>query len=214
MRKPKLKSVPVRLQRVLDEAEELFRREGFLHFSTDELARRLRCSKRTIYAVAPGREKFLEAVILHRVTKAEDATIEPLRNASTVQAAVQGFISVSVEQAQDSTPLFMRDVMLFPAGRRAVDKWRADIADELEHVIDRGIGEGLFRKIDPRVAAEALLTSVLRMCESDFSARSHTTTAEAVRQVYEIFWAGLFRGRRDTKRVQRIRGERQVVAVV
>jgi AcrR family transcriptional regulator len=214
MGKPKSKFVPVRMQRVLDEAEELFTREGFLHFSTDELARRLRCSKRTIYAVAPGREKFLEAVILHRVTKAEDATIEPLRNASTVQAAVQGFISVSVEQAQESTPLFMRDVMLFPAGRRAVDKWRADIADELEHVIERGIGEGLFRKIDPRVAAEALLTSVLRMCESDFSARSHTTTAEAVRQVYEIFWAGLFRGRRYTKRVQRIRGERQIVAVV
>src|ERR1700726_2162174 len=75
MGKPKNKSVPVRLQRVLDEAEELFAREGFLHFSTDELARRLRCSKRTIYAVAPGREKFFEAVILHRVTKAEEATI-------------------------------------------------------------------------------------------------------------------------------------------
>ncbi len=213
MGKPKSKSVPVRMQRVLDEAEELFTREGFLHFSTDELARRLRCSKRTIYAGAPGRERFLEAVILHRVTKAEDATIAPLRNAPNVQAAVQGFISVSVEQAQESTPLFMRDVMLFPAGRRAVDKWRADVADELEHVIERGIGEGLFRKIDPRVAAEALLTSVLRMCESDFSSKSHTTTAEAVRQVYEIFWAGLFRGRRYAKRVPRIREERQVVAV-
>jgi AcrR family transcriptional regulator len=213
MGKPKNKSVPVRLQRVLDEAEELFAQEGFLHFSTDELARRLRCSKRTIYAVAPGREKFFEAVILHRVTKAEDATIAPLRNAPTVQAAVQGCINVSVEQAQESTPLFMRDVMLFPAGRRAVDKWRTDIADELERVIERGIGEGLFRKIDPRVAAEALLTSVLRVCESDFSSKSHTTTAEAVRQVYEIFWAGLFRGRRYTKRVHRIREDRQVAVV-
>jgi AcrR family transcriptional regulator len=167
----------------------------------------------TIYAVAPGREKFFEAVILHRVGKAEDATIAPLRDAPTVQAAVQGCINVSVEQAQESTPLFMRDVMLFPAGRRAVDKWRADIADELEHVIERGIAEGLFRKIDPRVAAEALLTSVVRVCESDFSSKSHTTTAEAVRQVYEIFWAGLFRGRRYTKRVQRIREERQVAVV-
>jgi AcrR family transcriptional regulator len=213
MGKPKNKSVPVRLQRVLDEAEELFAREGFLHFSTDELARRLRCSKRTIYAVAPGREKFFEAVILHRVAKAEDATIAPLRDAPTVQAAVQGCIKVGVEQAQDATALFMRDVMLFPAGRRAVDKWRADIADELEHVIERGIGEGLFRKIDPRVAAEALLTSVLRVCESDFSSKSRTTTSEAVRQVYEIFWAGLFRGRRYTKRVQRIREEGQVAVV-
>ena len=204
MAKPKTtKSLPVRLRRVLDEAEELFVREGFLHFSKDELARRLRCSKRTIYAVAPGREKFFEAVIFQHVTNAEEATVAPLRDAPSVRAAVQGCIRASVEQAQDVTPVFMRDVMLFPAGRRAIDKWRADVADELENLIHRGINEGLFRKVDPRVAAEALLTSVLRMCEPDFSSRARTTTAEAVRQVYEIFWAGLFQGRRERKPAQR-----------
>jgi AcrR family transcriptional regulator len=204
MGKPKSTPLPVRLRRVLDEAEELFLQEGFLHFSTDELARRLRCSKRTIYAVAPGREKFFEAVILQRVTKARDATIAPMKNAPSVRAAVQGCIQENVEQAKSVSPLWMRDVLLFPAGRRAVDKWRADIADELEHLIQRGINEGLLRKIDPRVAAEALLTSVLRVCEPDFSANSRTTMSEAIRQVYEIFWSGLFRGRRDGKRAQRI----------
>ena len=203
MEKPDTKPLPVRLRRVLDEAVELFAQEGFLHFSTDELARRLRCSKRTIYAVAPGREKFFEAVILHRITRDRDATIAPMRNAPSVRAAVQGCIQVNVEQAKGVSPLFMRDVLLFPPGRRAVDKWRADIADELEHLIQRGINEGLLRKIDPRVAAEALLTSVLRVCEPDFSANSRTTMAEAVRQVYEIFWSGLFRGR-DSKRSRRI----------
>jgi AcrR family transcriptional regulator len=193
MAKSKTKSLPVRLRRVLDEAEELFVQEGFLHFSTDELARRLRCSKRTIYAVAPGREKFFEAVIFQRITRAEEATIAPMRNASSVRAAVRGCIQASLEQAQEATPVWLRDVMLFPAGRRA---------------IERGIGEGLFRRIDPRVAAEVLLTSVLRMCEPDFSANSRTTTAEAVRQVYEIFWAGLFRGRRDRKAAQRKQAQR------
>ena len=150
MGKPKSKSVPVRMQRVLDEAEELFTREGFLHFSTDELARRLRCSKRTIYAVAPGREKFLEAVILHRVTKAEDATIAPLRNAATVQAAVQGFISVSVEQAQESTPLFMRDVMLFPAGRRAVRTNGAPMSPtNWSTSSNEGSAKGCFERLTP-----------------------------------------------------------------
>jgi AcrR family transcriptional regulator len=208
MAKSKTKSLPVRLRRVLDEAEELFVQEGFLHFSTDELARRLRCSKRTIYAVAPGREKFFEAVIFQRITRAEEATIAPMRNASSVRAAVRGCIQASLEQAQEATPVWLRDVMLFPAGRRAIDKWRANIADEMEHLIERGIGEGLFRRIDPRVAAEVLLTSVLRMCEPDFSANSRTTTAEAVRQVYEIFWAGLFRGRRDRKAAQRKQAQR------
>jgi len=204
MAKQKNNPLAVRLRRVMEEAEELFLQEGFLHFSTDELARRLRCSKRTIYAVAPGREKFFEAVILQRVTRARDATLAPIRNVPSVREAVQGCIQVSVEQAKSVSPLWMRDVLLFPAGRRAVDQWRADIADELEHLIQRGIDEGLFRRIDPRVAAEALLTSVLRMCEPDFSANSRTTMAEAIGQVYEIFWAGLFQGHRNGKRAQRI----------
>jgi hypothetical protein len=41
------------------------------------------------------------------------------------------------------------------------------------------------------------------MCEPDFSSKARTTTAEAVRQVYEIFWAGLFQGRRERKPAQR-----------
>lgn len=213
MGKAKTKPLPVRLRRVLDEAEQLFSQEGFLHFSTDDLARRLRCSKRAIYAVAPGREKFFETVILHRVTRAEEATIAPIRNASGVRAAVQGCMRASVEQAKGVSPLWMRDVLLFPAGRRAVDKWRADIADELEHVIQRGIDEGLLRKIDPRVAAEALLTSSLRVCEPDFLANSNTTMAEAVGQVYEIFWSGLFRGRRNGKETQRIVDDFDLAAV-
>jgi hypothetical protein len=44
----------------------------------------------------------------------------------------------------------------------------------------------------------------MRMYEPDFAANSRTTTAEALRQVYEIFWAGLCRGRRDGKQARRI----------
>jgi AcrR family transcriptional regulator len=207
MGKPKTTPLPVRLRRVLDEARELFLQEGFLHFSTDELARRLRCSKRTIYAIAPGREKFFEAVVLYHVTKAADATLAPIRSVPGVRGAVQGCMRASVDQAKNVSPLFMHDVMLFPAGRKAVEKWRTDIADELEHLIQRGINQGLLRRIDPRVAAESLLTSSLRVCEPDFLANSRTTMAEAVRQVYEIFWSGLFRGRRNGKATRPIARE-------
>src|SRR5579863_4830566 len=134
MGKRKTKPLPVRLRRVLDEAEALFVQEGFLHFSTDELARPLRCSKRTIYAVAPGREKFFEAVIFQRVTKSEEKAIAPIKNSLSVRAAVQGCIQATVDQAKDATAVWLRDLQLFPAGRQALNQWRANIADELEHL--------------------------------------------------------------------------------
>jgi len=215
MGKPKTKTtpLPVRLRRVLDEAEDLFLQEGFLHFSTGELARRLRCSKRTIYAIAPGREKFFEAVTFQKIRKTEEATIKAIRNASNVRAAIEGCLQATVEQVKDAGLLWVRDLRLFPAGRRAMDKWRANIADELEHLIERGTSEGLIRRIDPRVAAEALLTSVMRMSDPDFSAKSRTTTADAIRQVYEIFWAGLCREPRDAYSVGRFEKSAQLPTV-
>jgi hypothetical protein len=111
-----------------------------------------------------------------------------------VRPAVQGCILASVEQAKGVISVRLRDVRLLPAGRQAIDRLRSDIAIESERIIERGINEGLFRKMDPRVAAAALLTSVLRVCEPDFSTHSRSSTATAVRQVYEIFRTGLFSG--------------------
>jgi AcrR family transcriptional regulator len=62
------KALARRLERVAEEAEDLFAREGFLHFSTTQIAQRLRCSKTTIYSIAPSREKFFE-LIATRVLK-------------------------------------------------------------------------------------------------------------------------------------------------
>jgi AcrR family transcriptional regulator len=58
-----------RVQRVIREAEELFLQEGFLHFSTNDLAQRLRCSKRTLYSIAADRSSFLEFIISRHLVR-------------------------------------------------------------------------------------------------------------------------------------------------
>src|ERR1700752_224214 len=59
----KERGLPQRLDRVIEGAESLFVEEGFLHFGTMDLARRLRCSKRALYSIAPTREKFFELIL-------------------------------------------------------------------------------------------------------------------------------------------------------
>ena len=52
-----------RLERLLEELEHVFLHDGFLHFRTEELARRLHCSKRALYQIAPSREELFELVV-------------------------------------------------------------------------------------------------------------------------------------------------------
>lgn len=180
-----------RVERLLDEAAELFIQEGFLHLSTDDLARRLHCSKRTLYAIARGREEFFTVVINRRIEQLEERHFARVKQAPNVESAILGCVESMVETLETISPVYLRDLMRFPPGERAVRESLKRTTDVVIKAIEKGERENVFRKIAPRVAAEALLASVRRMLEPDFLAASRVTSAEAVRQVYQIFWFGL-----------------------
>lgn len=195
-----------RLTRLMDDAEALFVREGFLHLSTAELAAHLRCSKRALYTIAPCAEKFFEAVINRRITRLENGLIAQLEAAPDLDTAMLACINSIVAPLEGDSPVFLRDLVQFPPGARRKQRFQQQIADALVRVIERGEREHVFRKIEPRVAAEALLVSVGRMVEPDFLSRSPVTAAEAVRQLYQIFAFGL----RTPKRVNNCGAQAQI----
>jgi AcrR family transcriptional regulator len=180
-----------RFEHLLDEAEALFIKDGFLHLSTDDLARLLHCSKRTLYSIARGREKFFATVITRRMSRIGEEQVAQLKEAPNVEAAILVCVESMVDTLESISPIYLRDLMRFPPGERAVRQVLTQITDALTKVIGQGERENVFRKIAPRVAAEALVVSVRRMIEPDFLAASRVTSAEAVRQVYQIFWFGL-----------------------
>jgi AcrR family transcriptional regulator len=189
-----------RLLRLMDEAEALFAREGFLHLSTADLAARLRCSKRALYTIAPCAEKFFEAVLTRRLKGFEKTLICRIESAPDTTSALLAYIDSLVLILEGDSPVFLRDMQQFPAGLRLKREFQLRVADALARVIERGEREHVFRKIDPRVAAEALLVAVGRMIEPDFLSRSPITAAEAVRQLYQIFAFGLYNTRPDDRR--------------
>ncbi len=180
-----------RVERLLDEAEALFVKEGFLHLSTDDLARLLHCSKRTLYTIARGRENFFATVMSRRMSRLERENIAKVQAARNVEDAILVCVEFMVEALESISAVYLRDLMRFPPGERAVRHNISQVTNALTKVIEQGERENVFRKIAPRVVAEALLASVRRMIDPDFLATSRVTSADAVRQVYQIFWFGL-----------------------
>ncbi|MGN0066022.1 MAG: TetR/AcrR family transcriptional regulator, partial [Nocardioides sp.] len=52
-----------RLDQLVDGLVELFLAEGFLPFSLEDLAVRLKCSKSTLYSLAPSKEQLFVTVV-------------------------------------------------------------------------------------------------------------------------------------------------------
>ena len=55
----------VRREQLFDALVELLLAEGFAHLTLDDLAARLRCSKRTLYALAGSKEQLVRAAVVH-----------------------------------------------------------------------------------------------------------------------------------------------------
>jgi AcrR family transcriptional regulator len=184
-----------RLNRVADEAEELFAREGFLQFSTTEIAKRLRCSKTTIYSIAPSREKFFELIALRRLIRINQKWIEAADGATDCVTAIRAFVEASVKTFGECSNRFLTDLQSFPGGLRAIRKSEADRLQLLEGIIAEGVKAGVFRRLDPKLTAMAWTAASTRVTQPEFLSTSSFTHSQALRQLHGFFSQGLLSSR-------------------
>jgi AcrR family transcriptional regulator len=180
-----------RLERVIREAETLFLREGFLHFSTAELAHRLSCSKRTLYDIAPDRDSFFELIIARRLLRLNDNLVVAAEAAPDRASAVTAILDATIETFGAEATRFLRDIMLFPGGVRLLPETESARLDLLEHVIAAGVQDGAFGKVDPSVAAYAMFGAARRMSETDFLAKAGISWPQALTEMFRIVSYGL-----------------------
>ncbi len=180
-----------RLERLLEELEHVFLRDGFLHYRTEELARRLHCSKRALYQVAPSRERLFEVVIERWLAKLRLAGVEAAAGAVDPLEAVTGYLGAAVVATRDAGAQFVRDLSRSPATyRRLMSHQRERIAG-LERLIERGTRTGDFRGVHPKLVAEVMLNAVAQMVDPELLARVGLTMSQAFAELYDIVEHGL-----------------------
>lgn len=181
----------VRANRLLDDLESIVLHEGFLHLRTDDLAKRLRCSKRTLYRLARTREELFEIVIEKWLTRIRADGLAAIRSAPDVTAAVAGYLNAAVMDTRDASPTFVRDLARFPAGTRRLMLHQKKRIAGLEKLIEEGVHAGAFRGVHSRLVAEVLLVGVARMVDPDLLSECDLTMSQAFAELYDIFEYGL-----------------------
>lgn len=184
----------MRSHRMLDELESLILREGFLHLRTEDLARRLHCSKRTLYRLARTREDLFELIIEKWLTRIREDGLAAIRSADAVPQAVSGYLHAAVTDTRDASPAFVRDLARFPAGTRRLMLHQKKRIAGLEKLIDEGVRTGAFRGVHARLVAEVLLVAVARIVDPELLAGCELTMSEAFGELYNIFEYGMSAG--------------------
>src|SRR4051812_23164241 len=99
-----------RRDELLDELVTLVLAEGFGTFTLDELARRLRCSKTTLYGLAASKEQLVVAVVKRFFQRATAAVEERAAAPADHREQISVYLLAVAEQLQPASPAVFADV--------------------------------------------------------------------------------------------------------
>jgi AcrR family transcriptional regulator len=98
-------------QDLIERLIDVFLREGFMELSIDDMARRLRCSKTTIYGVAESKQQVIAVVVrgfFRRATERVEQQIEPVDAASTER--IRAYLMAIAAELAPASPEFFADL--------------------------------------------------------------------------------------------------------
>jgi len=149
---------------ILDGASRIFAARVYHHVTMDDIARGTRVGKGTLYRYFPSKDDLYLAIVeegfdlLIRRLETERAT------AAAAATVLRRMIESIVETFAQHLPFFRlvhRDEgRLLLRKKQVIQSRRAHIVRLLAEVLDRGVEEGIFRKLDPVLAPSMLIGMV------------------------------------------------------
>jgi AcrR family transcriptional regulator len=182
-----------RLQRIVEELETLFFKEGFLHIHTEELAHRLHCSKQTLYTLAQSRDELFEVILERFLSSIRNQAQQAAAQAPDRVAALTGCLDAIKQAVSKVSVRFAEDLNEFPRGQRRRREHEDMMAAMIAEIISAGTEEGAFQPVHPRLTAEVLIRGADRIVQTSFLAHSGLSLSQAFMELHKFYLHGLLR---------------------
>lgn len=190
-RSPRRQGGAERREQIRSQLEKMFLVEGFRDLTVGNLAKRLSCSNRTLYDIAPSKEEIFLLVLdnwLDRIRRLGRQAV--LEKTDPVDRLEVFFNSANVE-ARGASAKFIEDVNSYLPAKQIWERHLEKQVSFLEEIIAEGIKRGNFKPLNPNLAAELLLSTVTRVDELVFHGHSGLSYEEAFAESQELMLNGL-----------------------
>lgn len=189
-------------ERIIENAWDRFRTDGFVRVSVDEIASALAMSKKTFYKVFESKEQLVEHIVermmgeiatqLDRIARADTSFVNKLGELLGYMATVPSRVGF---------PL-MQDIQRhLPQLWKRVEQFRAErINETFGRLLEQGISENYIRPdLNKRLFLLAYLATVQQVMQPAVLSNESFSARDAAQGIMEIFFAGAFteRGRKE-----------------
>lgn len=142
----------IKREELLVDLEAIFLAEGFSGLTTDELCRRLSCSKSTLYSVAPTRAQINQAVVRHFFARSTVEIDAKVANETDTATKILTYLAGVGAAMYRNSPAFYSDMINY---RPTAEIYRLNsqaAARRVQSLIEDGVREGVFRQTDAALA--------------------------------------------------------------
>jgi AcrR family transcriptional regulator len=180
-----------RRDQLFDELLALVLAEGFAQLTLDDIAARLRCSKRTLYALAGSKEQLVTAAVRHFFRLATDRVEKAVAAADTAADRVGGYLRAVAEQLAPASKEFFDDVAAFPPADEVYRRNTRMAAARVREMVDDGVASGAFRDVHAAFVADVVAGVMVRIQQRELGASTGLSDAEAYANLAELLLHGL-----------------------
>lgn len=176
---------------LFDDLLTLFLADGFSGLTLDEIAARLRCSKSTLYTLAPSKDEVVRRVTIHffkRATTAVEAALAQTESASERVSAYLTAVGAELVVASDA---FMADMNEFAPAREVYEANTRAAALRVRQLIEDGVADGTYRDVHASFAADLIATMMVRIQQRGVAAATGLSDAEAYAELATLLTYGL-----------------------
>lgn len=184
---------PARHTELFDALVELLLAEGFAHLTLDDLAARLRCSKRTLYALAGSKEQLVRAAVVHFFRSATGRVEASLSDTQRPEERIAAYLRAVAAELAPASARFFDDVAANTAAAEVYERNTRAAARRVEQLIAEGVAAGAFRDVHLAFAADVVASVMVRIQRRQVAAATGLADAQAYGHLAVLLLHGLAR---------------------
>lgn len=125
---------------LIDELIELFLADGFSRFSVEQLASYLRCSKSTVYTIAPSKEQIVTAVVRAFFRRATERVEARMTNGGPPAQRISNYLEAISAELQPASAVFFADLDTFAPAMEIYRRNTEIAAGRVRELVTEGMG--------------------------------------------------------------------------
>ncbi|MPQ98889.1 TetR family transcriptional regulator [Modestobacter sp. I12A-02628] len=176
---------------VLDQLVAVVLADGFRHLTLDEIARRLHCSKSTLYGIAASKEQLVVAAVRRFFQRATLAVESRAAGPTDHRRQLGEYLLAVSEQLGPASAAFFADMSAFAPTREIYQRNTQLAAGRVRQLVSGGVRAGTIRPVHAAFVGAAVTQVMGAIHRGEIATATGLDDAAAYRELAALVTAGV-----------------------